>query len=91
MLALGCMPGLSVSESSRAARAQLFLKKWDCDEDLLNVLVIPIKVDFMHQGISSSLQISPEGTSPFELVTRSLRKLYALAARCEPQSPPVEN
>lgn len=44
----------------------------------------------MHQGISSSLQISPEGTSPFELVTSSLRKL-GLAARREQQFPPVEN
>lgn len=31
-----------------------------------------------------------EGTSPFELVTSLLRKLYALAARCEQQFPPVE-
>ena len=56
-LALGCLPGLSVLESSGAARAQLFLKMWDCDKELLNVLVNRIKADFMHQGISSSLQI----------------------------------
>lgn len=67
------------------SRCTIILRKWNCEKELLNILITFIRLILYIKEFPLPWKILPDGTSLFVPVTRSLRTLWkrTFLSRCE--------